>query len=146
MFWALNRVIYGLFSTFIAPVVPEPKKLSQLNRNIFRPYSRETIRIAPQTVSVCFGCKIESSEPDFQLFQLLWYSGLQKSPKFGRNIFQLYWLKTIWISPQIMRVCFGCKLSHPGPVFHFTYSSGARARKSRHNSTKTVFSNADDRW
>jgi len=93
----------------------------------------------------CFGCKIESSGPDFQLYQLLWYPGLEKSSTFGRNIFQLYWLKTLWISPQIMWVCFGCKLSHPGPVFNFTCSSGAWARKSGQNSTKTVFSNIQDK-
>ena len=37
------------------------------------------------------------------------------------------------------------KLNHLGLAFHFTCSGGARAWKSRRNSTKTVFSNTDDR-
>ena len=56
-------------------------------------YWREMIRIAPKRVSVCFAYKIESFDPEFRLCQLLWYPGLEKSSKFVRNIFQLYWLK-----------------------------------------------------
>jgi len=35
------------------------KKSSKFYQNIFQPYWRETIRIASQTVWVCFGCKTE---------------------------------------------------------------------------------------
>ena len=40
----------------------------------------------------------------------------------------------------------GAKLSHPGSVFNITCSSGTRARKSRQNSTQTVFSNTSNKW
>jgi len=87
---------------------PGLEKSSTLDRNIFWPYCREMIRIAHQRVLVCCGCKTESSGHDFQLFLLL-YLGLEQSSKFDWNIFQMYWLKTIWTAPKTMWVCFECK-------------------------------------
>ena len=67
MFRVQNGVIRARFSTSPAPCLflwcLDPEKSSKFDWNIFQLYWRETIRTAPQTLWVCFGCKMESSEP-----------------------------------------------------------------------------------
>jgi len=137
MLWALNRVIWALFSTFPAPVVPGPEESSKLDRKCFQRTTRND-KIAPQKVSVCFECKTESSGPDFHLWVLLWYPAMEKSSKFNRNIFELYWLKTICTAPQIVCVCFGCKTESSGTGFQLYLLQWGSCWKSRQNSTKTI--------
>jgi len=52
------------FHVFLLWCVLGLEKSSKFERNIVPPYSRETITIAPQTLWVCFGCKIELSRLD----------------------------------------------------------------------------------
>jgi len=79
MFWVQNRVIWVWFSTFAAPGLFKwsvgPEKSSQFDSSIFQLYWQEKIRTAPQTLWVCFRCKMELSGPGFQLCHLQVYSG-----------------------------------------------------------------------
>jgi len=49
-FWALNRVIWDPFSTFPAPLCPDPKSHLNLTETFFLPYWWKTIRIVFQKV------------------------------------------------------------------------------------------------
>ena len=85
MFRALNRVIWALFLTFPAPVVPEPEKLIKLDQNSSQQHWRQTITTAPQKLWVCFGWNTRSSGIGYQLSLLRACSGGTRSRKSRQN-------------------------------------------------------------
>jgi len=95
------------FQPFRLCCFPGLETSSKFDWNIFQPYCWEPIRSAPQTLWVCFRCKMESSgiafqlrKMDFQLFLLWCFPDPQNSLKFDRNIFQSCWRETVRTHPK----------------------------------------------
>jgi len=91
----------------------------------------------PKLCGYVSGVKTESSGTDFQLC-VLHGARARKVVKIWPKHFQPYWRETIETVPQT--VCVSCaKRSYLGPVFNFGCASGARAWKSRQNSSEIFF-------
>jgi len=119
-FWSKtgsSRPDYQLSQLWAYSGAARTRKVVKIWPKHFSTVLTEGIRIAPQKVWVCFGCKTESFGPIFQLCLLLWSSGLEKLSKSDRNIFQLYWPKKIRTAPQTIWVRFGSKTDSSWPGF-----------------------------
>ena len=123
-------------------------QLSLLRARFGAAQTRKVVKIRPKDFStvltkkdknctrksvVMFRLQTDSSRPDFQLCLLLCYTVPKKSSKFDRNIFQLYWPKTIRAAPQTTWLCFCSKTEFSGPDFQLSLfrvcSGSTRTRK-----------------
>jgi len=101
--------ISNFVSSRPVPVVFGPRKVVKIWLKHSSAILTENDKNHTPNSVVCFGCKIDSSVPDFQPFQLWCFPGPKKLSKFDRNIFLVYGQETMRTTPQIVCLCFGSK-------------------------------------